>query len=175
MSDSVFIERDSLVAMADAVREATGETKLFTMAEIPDALTRTKSIVERSCTSFIIPNGVTSIGDCAFYGCRKLTDITIPNSVTSINSTAFYGCDGLVDITIPSSIISIGSFAFQNCNNLASVTIINNAMSFGMSPFSGCSKLKIINVPWSEGAVSGAPWGATNATINYNYQNNGGA
>lgn len=24
-------------------------------------------------------------------------------------------------------------------------------------------------VPWAEGAVTNAPWGATNATINYNY------
>ena len=33
----------------------------------------------------------------------------------------------------------------------------------------GCTNLTTINVPWAEGAVAGAPWGATNATINYNY------
>jgi hypothetical protein len=37
------------------------------------------------------------------------------------------------------------------------------------SAFSGCTSLTTINAPWAEGAVSGAPWGATNATINYNY------
>ena len=35
--------------------------------------------------------------------------------------------------------------------------------------FSGCSNLTTINAPWAEGAVANAPWGATNATINYNY------
>ena len=35
--------------------------------------------------------------------------------------------------------------------------------------FYECEKLTTINVPWSEGEVAGAPWGATGATINYNY------
>ena len=38
---------------------------------------------------------VTSIGDCAFYGCTGLTSITIPNSVTSIGREAFAFCVGL--------------------------------------------------------------------------------
>lgn len=35
--------------------------------------------------------------------------------------------------------------------------------------FYNCSNLKTINVPWAEGEVANAPWGATKATINYNY------
>jgi len=35
--------------------------------------------------------------------------------------------------------------------------------------FSNCTKLRTINVPWAEGKVANAPWGATKATINYNY------
>ena len=46
-------------------------------------------------TSFNIPDGVTSIGKRAFYGCRGLTSIVIPNSVTSIGYEAFYGCSNL--------------------------------------------------------------------------------
>ena len=36
--------------------------------------------------------------------------------------------------------------------------------------FTGCDKLTTINVPWSEGEVANAPWGATNAVINYDYK-----
>ena len=42
-----------------------------------------------------IPDGVTRIGNYAFYGCRSLTSVTIPDSVTSIDNYAFYGCTGL--------------------------------------------------------------------------------
>ena len=37
------------------------------------------------------------------------------------------------------------------------------------SAFLNCGNLTTINVPWAEGEVANAPWGATNATINYNY------
>ena len=40
-------------------------------------------------TSITIPNGVTSIGDYAFYKCSNLMSITIPDSVTSIGNYAF--------------------------------------------------------------------------------------
>lgn len=35
--------------------------------------------------------------------------------------------------------------------------------------FEECPHLTTINVPWAEGEVANAPWGATNAAINYNY------
>ena len=50
------------------------------------------------CKTTIIPNSVTSIGDCAFYGCSSLTSITIPNSVTSISTGAFAYCNNLFDV-----------------------------------------------------------------------------
>ena len=40
----------------------------------------------------VIPDGVTSIGKYAFYGCSGFTSVTIPNSVTNIDNTAFSGC-----------------------------------------------------------------------------------
>ena len=51
--------------------------------------------------SVTIGNGVTSIGNYAFYNCSGLTSITIPDSVTSIGSSAFSGCRSLEAITIP--------------------------------------------------------------------------
>ena len=42
--------------------------------------------------NLVIPEGVTSIGNCAFYRCTNITSVTIPESVTSIYNRAFDGC-----------------------------------------------------------------------------------
>ena len=74
------------------------------------------------CKNTIIPDGITSIGNYAFYDCSGLTSIEIPNSVTSIGGSAFAYCSGLTSIEIPNSVTSIGSYAFSGCDGLTSVT-----------------------------------------------------
>ncbi len=64
--------------------------------------------------SVVIPNGVTSIDDRAFYSCDNLTSVTIPNGVTSIGWGAFYGCINLKNVDIPDSVTSIGDSAFDD-------------------------------------------------------------
>ena len=62
--------------------------------------------------SAVVSDGVTSIGDSAFFDCTGLTSITIPDSVTSIGSDAFANCGSLTSITIPGSVTEIGEDAF---------------------------------------------------------------
>lgn len=50
------------------------------------------SFRNQNIKSYVIPNSVTSIGDCAFWDCSSLSDIIIPSSVTSIGDSAFEGC-----------------------------------------------------------------------------------
>ena len=50
---------------------------------------------DENTTSYIIPDGVTSIGDWAFNGCSGLADIVIPFSVTRIGDSAFCDCSSL--------------------------------------------------------------------------------
>ena len=78
--------------------------------------------------AYTIPNGVTSIEDSAFSGCRNLTSVTIPNSVTSIEECAFFECRRLTSVTIPNSVASIGMGAFSRCRSLTSVTLNSSAI-----------------------------------------------
>jgi len=73
-------------------------------------------------TSYDIPNGVTSIGDNAFWWCN-LTSIDIPSGVTSIGEDAFRQCYELTSIIIPSSVTSIARSAFFLCSSLTSITV----------------------------------------------------
>lgn len=69
----------------------------------------------RGVTKVIIHEGVTSIGNHAFYYCGNLASITIPTSLTNIGSEAFYSCGNLTSITIPDGVNTIGSNAFIYC------------------------------------------------------------
>lgn len=80
-------------------------------------------------TSYIIPDGVTSIGDFAFMYCISLKSITIPNSVTSVGCDAFRWCVLLESIIIPESVTSIGKGALFLCESLKSITIPENVTS----------------------------------------------
>ena len=94
----------------------------------------------------VIEDGVTSIGDWAFYSCKSLTTITIPDSVTSIENYAFWDCKNLTSITIPDSIISIGKAVFYNCSSLTSITIPDSVTSIGAMAFYSCSNLQTISL-----------------------------
>ena len=87
---------------------------------------------------------VTSIGDCAFCRCSRLTSVTIPNSVTSIGEWAFESSTGLTSVTIPNSVTSIGVGAFESCSSLTSVTIGNSVTSIDNAAFSRCSNIIIV-------------------------------
>ena len=72
-----------------------------------------------SCRTYIkrvvMQQGVTSIGDHAFWDCSGLTSVTIPDGVTSIGGDAFSGCTALTSVTIPGSVTSIDGYAFSGC------------------------------------------------------------
>ena len=60
-------------------------------------------------TSVVIEDGVTSLGNYAFYACYKLASVSIPDGVTSIGSDAFSGCSSLASVSIPDGVTSIES------------------------------------------------------------------
>ena len=91
-----------------------------------------------------IPNSVNRIGRNAFCGCVSLPTINIPNGVTNIEVAAFAGCSSLSEITIPSGVTNIDPLAFAD-SGLTSITIPESVKYLGMSAFFQCVNLKIVN------------------------------
>ena len=98
-------------------------------------------------TSISLPDSITSIGQHAFYNCSNLTNIIIPNEVENIGNWAFYSCSGLVNITISNSISSIGYRVFSYCTSLTSIIIPNSVETIGDYAFSNCTRLKNLTIP----------------------------
>jgi len=97
-----------------------------------------------SLTSIEISDGVTSIGMSVFDSCSSLTSIEIPVGVTRLKDFVFYGCSSLTSITIPEGLTSIGSSAFESCSSLTSIAILAGVTSIGESAFKDCSNLNTI-------------------------------
>lgn len=132
------------------------------------------SVIDGSVAVTELPeflNGLTEIRDYAFYRSENLALTSLPDSITSIGEYAFGLCNSLTSITLPKSLTSVDNYAFSSCGNLTTVTFKGKPTSIGTYAFSNCKKLTTINVPWKDGEVYGdyCSWGATNATINYEY------
>ena len=107
-------------------------------------------------THVIIENGVTTVGQYAFFGCSKLQSVTIPSSVTKIDRQAFdrsgvssvklseglttiydgafNSCESLRSIVLPKSLTYIGDYAFQSCP-ITSIVFSTNLKYIGNSAF----------------------------------------
>ncbi|MDR0301662.1 MAG: leucine-rich repeat protein [Treponema sp.] len=98
--------------------------------------------------SIVIPNSVTTIGDRAFYNLTRLDGtLTIGSSVTSIGDYAFaYSYKIIGVLNIGSSVETIGERAFLECYSFTGLTIPNSVTSIGDAAFTGCSALAFIDV-----------------------------
>lgn len=86
---------------------------------------------------FIIPNGVTTIANYAFYRCYQLENINMYNTVTSIGERAFSFCWNLKTIRFSDNLAKIDKMAFSHCNDLTELHLPKSLTSIGADAFLG--------------------------------------
>jgi len=109
---------------------------------------------------------LTSCSTGLFFGCTLLESASLPKLATVGNNT-FYTCPSLTQIDLPSA-KTIGSGIISGCNSLEVINIGPSITSINAQAFQNAPAGLVINIPKAEGELANAPWGATNAVINYN-------
>ena len=107
-------------------------------------------------TTVTLPEGITSIGERSFYDCGSITNLNLPDSITYIGHLAFYNCEDLADIHLPSSLITIDDDAFQNCDSIVSVDLPEGVTSIGKQAFYNCDNLTSVYLPDSLTFIGGS-------------------
>ena len=121
-------------------------------AEISDGITRVGNYAFWQCqdmTDVYIPNSVTSIGEYAFYYNKALKAVTLSDNIESIGQQAFTQCTSLTSLTLPIHLKSIESTAFALCSGLTSVVIPDEVEAIRDEAFSYCTKLTELTIPAS--------------------------
>ena len=122
----------------------SGEMKDYSTSSVaPWYIKRTKIL------SVVVEDGVTCVGDYAFYACLKLASVTLPEGINSIGRASFQDCAKLAEVNIPNSVTRIGIQTFQGCSKLTSVTIPEGVTSIDYGVFCDCSSLTSVTIPES--------------------------
>ena len=146
------------------------------MDGIPTALSPCESSAfQNTIKTYIVGNGVTSIGD-EFKGCSNLNNISFGNNIKSIKASAFDDCEKL-NIYYTGSIADWAQYSFltYNAGNHEKHLFINNVelteikesdlidvSSIGNAAFASCYGLKRVEIPsniitMGENAFEGCP------------------
>lgn len=98
--------------------------------------------IRDSITSVHVTDGVTSIGDGAFWGCENITAVVIGNQVRTIGMDAFYFDENIRSLTLGESVSVIGVSAFDECSSLTSVILPDSVTAIEDYAFDNCAALK---------------------------------
>ena len=120
---NVPIEGDFFINRKTLVRYIPNQSA--SVITIPDRIKRIakQAFCGSRITEVILPEGITTIDDEAFYGCKDLVKVILPNSLKKIGFRAFAYCESLTEIYIPDSVTRIGSFAFSGCDSLSKISM----------------------------------------------------
>lgn len=103
--------------------------------------------------AFSIPSGTQAIAPGAFIGCNELTEVTLPNTITLVGECAFYGLESKLEkVTFAEKAFNdtiVEKYAFRGCAALEEVVFGagSRVSTLGEGAFYGCKALESFTVP----------------------------
>jgi|GEM_PF-1790991 len=94
----------------------------------------------------IIPEGLKTISDSAFYSCPDLRTVSLPESVDSLGFGVFHCCGSLRSVTLSRNIETIPPWTFAACVSLPAIALPEKVGRVGDNAFFLCQSLEDIVV-----------------------------
>ncbi len=121
---------------------------------------------DSAVNSVAIPEGYTTIGASAFYGCTNITSVSLPSTVTSLGNMAFNSCTSLssIDLSAATSLTVIPFAVFQGDSALKTVTFPGSIKTVSDNAFAGTGLVSIELPDTIESVGSSVFMGCTDLT-----------
>lgn len=181
----LVVNSESLVSVADAIRTKGGTSESL---QFPQGFVDAVGAIESGGGGWSLegivtgtePSGDIVIGAItpkqqALIRCRNITSLTLNGTIfNSGNSQPFSYLGGMNALIIKNTTGAMPAYAFAYASTCWTTKIIGTCATLSTTTFSGMGasapngQTVDIYVPWAEGEVANAPWGATKATIHYN-------
>ena len=122
------------------------------------------SFAGQSATGTKIPDSVTVLQGEVYVN-TPYKDIVVPGRIKNIPAYCFCGT-GIESLVIEEGVETISSMAFCGVR-FSSLDLPSTIKSIGVKAFDDSVDLMTINIKKKSGSISGSPWGASNATVNW--------
>ena len=143
--------------------EGTGNmTNWFSNRQVPWKHLRLEA------TALSLPEGLTSVGDYAFYGFENISELYIPSTVTRVGHGAFSIWKSLKEVSITKGVRELGGWVFASCTALEKVSFPSTLTSIDYECFMNCPSLMDVTIPSTVTSLGRKSFGTLSGhAINY--------
>lgn len=143
---SILDALDECVALINTISESEWTDEYgVTYAEYGRVLVKADYALFREVEDYVIPHGVRTIMNGAFYG-MDLKSVTIPDSVAYMGHHVFSECKLLEEVVIPPEVEKIEMRSFMNCISLKDVKLPHSLRIIETEAFKGTA-LTSVEIP----------------------------
>ena len=152
---------DLSAARIKASDDIYAEDKTIGAYHTKDNIISDRMFIYSALTTVKLPEGITEIGNSAFFVNFFLKDVNIPSTVTKLGHDVFTHNESLTTIVIPDNVTSIGNGLFAECKKLQTVKLSENCERITSRMFASCEVLKSVTIPASVKSIASEAFEST--------------